>query len=135
MNKPMEVLLIEPDVVLRQLYAIKLSKTYLVHSVSSAQEAIDKLDNPKNNIAIIVLDIKLGANNGVEMIYEIRSYDDWLAIPIIILSSIPLSTIPKQSLVKYGVRQFLYKPSTIPSDLKRSIDMILGGAVGNEISH
>ena len=111
-------LLIEPDRILLQQYAYKLDRDFDVIAAANAQEAIDALDT-LDQIDLIVLDVHIGQNNGVELLHEIRSYDDWLEIPVIMLSSVPKNRLPVERLSKYGVERMLYKPQTAPHELLR----------------
>ena len=112
------VLIIEPDAILLDQYATRLEQDFEVWRAHTAQEAIDALDR-KHSFDLIVMDFNLGKNNGVEVLHEIRSYDDWLHIPVMMLSSIPKNRLPLTKLARYGVTHFLYKPQTAPHELLR----------------
>ncbi len=91
----------------------------------TAQDALDVLDEDGGNIDMIVMDFQLGANNGVEFLHEIRSYDDWASIPAIVLSSIPSNRVDEKRLGSYGVHRLLYKPHTSPRELLRQVSRAL----------
>jgi DNA-binding response OmpR family regulator len=114
----LRALLIESDAILLAQFDRKLRRNFDVTPVLTAQQAIDALDN-EDDFDVVILDFDLGRNNGVELLHEIRSYDDWLELPVIMLSSIPKNRLPISKLAKYGVEQFLYKPQTAPHELLR----------------
>lgn len=118
------MLLLEQDAILRRQYSTQVGKKYEVASAKSAQEALDILDDGIE-FDLIVMDINIDNNNGVEILHELRSYDDWLNIPIVILSSVPESRFAKMSLERYGVVRFLYKPMTSPPELVKIVSRVL----------
>lgn len=112
------VLVVEPDRVLLDQYCEPLARSFEVDAALTAQEAIDFLDNERT-YDLIVMDFQLGKNNGVEFLQEIRSYDDWIAVPVIVLSTLPKTSLARERLARYGVEAFLYKPQTAPHELLR----------------
>jgi DNA-binding response OmpR family regulator len=115
------ILLIETDKQLLEQYRRKLKTCFTVYAVNRAQQAIDILDGGSVVVDAIVMDINIDTNNGIEVLHEIRSYDDWVDIPIVILSSIPGNALDTERLSRYGVKKFLYKPHTLPKDLLREV--------------
>lgn len=115
------VLLVESDRLLADMYASALGKHCQVSLASNAQEAIDTLDN--NDVNVLVTDVLLGAHDGVEIIHEVRSYDDWFNLPIVVLSSLPEFDFPLDGkrLSRYGVSELLYKPATKPDQLLEAV--------------
>lgn len=115
------VLLVEPDYMLGDSYETALSKNYKVIVARNAQEAIDFIDGGK--IDLVITDTMISENNGIEILYEIRSYDDWLELPMIMLSSIPAHDFPiaHKDWRKYGIANFAYKPKTQPIDLVKMV--------------
>jgi len=120
MGKP-NVVLAEFDTFLADSYSSLLSKFFTIYHAKTAQQTIDILDTHK--IDLLITDTILGRHNGVEIIHEMRSYEDWAKIPVIILSSLPVADFPinKRSWTRYGIVSFLYKPVTKPGDLLREV--------------
>ncbi len=112
-------LLIEPDNVLLSQYGRKLAQHFDVVPTLNAQYAIDALDGDMSRFDLIVMDFGLGQNNGVEFLHEIRSYDDWATIPVVVMSSVPTNRLPLEKLETYGIQSVLYKPQTTPLELLR----------------
>jgi DNA-binding response OmpR family regulator len=118
----MRILLIEPDKVLAHLYHQALEGAgHVVCWTNGAQDAIHQADgfNPE----LVILELQLAAHNGVEFLYEFRSYSDWIDIPAVILSVVPqgASGLPEPTLEKLGVIDYLYKPETKLKDVVRTI--------------
>lgn len=109
----MHVLLIEPDCILAPAYRGALEVAgYSVDVVCSAQAAVHVADTHTPDV--VVLELQLPAHNGVEFMYEFRSYTEWLHIPILVHSYIPPSEY-EQAITLYkelGVRGLLHKPAT-----------------------
>jgi DNA-binding response OmpR family regulator len=80
-----QILLIEPDIVLANIYTKALThEGYRVVVAGDAQAAISLADKSKPDL--IIMEIQLVSHNGIEFIYELRSYPEWQDIPIIIQS-------------------------------------------------
>jgi DNA-binding response OmpR family regulator len=106
-----EILIIEPDVVLADIYAKALRlEGHNVVVTGDAQSAITIADGKKPDL--IVMEIQLASHNGIEFIYELRSYPEWQLIPIIIQSMVPLSEFNTKITGHLGVISYLYKSST-----------------------
>lgn len=118
------ILLVEYDQLLADIYWKVLQPPYQINFARDAQSSIDILDS--NKIDLIILDPQLGHHNGIELVHEIRSHDDWLSIPIVIMSSLPESEFPytKQAWERYGVTEFCYKVDTKPQKLKLIADKV-----------
>lgn len=113
-----KILLVESDRLLQKLYTTKLEQECRVFPVMRAQDAMDVLDDDSDSeVSVILMDIQVDANNGIELLHEIRSYDDWLDVPVLFLSSLPLSKLPIEKLKRYGVVKVLYKPQITPKSL------------------
>jgi DNA-binding response OmpR family regulator len=109
----MYVLLIEPDRILAATYQRALqSQGHKVTSAVSAQEAIYAADQQKPDV--VVLEIDLPRHNGVEFLYEFRSYNEWLKVPVIIHSFVPSTEFTRAATLQkeLGVVRVLYKPAT-----------------------
>jgi DNA-binding response OmpR family regulator len=121
----MNILLVEDDFDLGEMYGLQLKKAgHRVTWVRDAQSALDYLDD--NSVEIVLLDILLPANNGLNVLYELRSYPDWRKIPVFILSSIAaveLGASPEM-LKKLGVRKYLVKSETKPEQLCQELDLL-----------
>lgn len=108
-----QLLLIEPDSLLSQTYARVLAAAgHIVKCAHSAQQAVDSADETRPDL--VILELQLTAHNGIEFLYEFRSYAEWLQVPVIILSLVPPQEFLTNSLnwQLLGVGDYLYKPCT-----------------------
>lgn len=124
MKKP-RVVLIEQDQILGDLYVKQLAQRFSITHVRDAQSAIDVLD--KKGADVIVTDVLISSNNGIEVIHELRSYDDWSLIPIVVLSSLPAHSFPGANKLwqRYNISHFLFKPRTSPKTLMQTVSLAL----------
>jgi DNA-binding response OmpR family regulator len=105
------VLLIEPDGMLASLYGEALREHgYTVVVAKTAEQGVAAADAHRPDI--VVLELQMARHNGVEFLYEFRSYTEWQDIPIIVLTS-----LPEHDLSKYAL---LPKPLEITAVLKKS---------------
>jgi|AntRauTorcE11897_2_1112592.scaffolds.fasta_scaffold00099_14 CheY-like chemotaxis protein len=116
------ILLVEPDTILGKNYQqVLVSVGHDVQRSTSAAGALDALD--EQAIELIVLELLLGSHNGVEFLYEIRSYADLQGIPVIVHSSVAPATVrssPGYQLL--GIQQYLYKSDTTQAQLIEAVE-------------
>ena len=109
-----KVLIVEPDRKLGQIYANVLrSRKHRVALTMTAQDAVLAADANKPDV--VLLELQLTAHSGIEFLYELRSYTDWTAIPVIILSSVPPAEFEASRKLlanRLGVVAYHYKPQT-----------------------
>lgn len=121
----MYILLVEPDRVLGQTYseALKTAGHEVVWK-RSAQSALDSLDTKVPDL--IVLELQLGLHNGVEFMYEMRSYHEWQHIPVLVhtINHYSRSDIFEPALKQLGIVEVLYKPQTSLKRLIRTVENI-----------
>lgn len=109
----MGVLIIEPSrdlsLVISAAFARQKIKTNIAHSAQQAIKLADK-QTPK----AVVLEVLMHQHNGLEFIYEFRSYYEWLNIPIVIYTNLSRDELHiSENLAKdMGVKAHLYKPTT-----------------------
>lgn len=114
------LLLIEPDRPLARIYqSLFESDGYTVDVAGHAQDAVHAADD--NRPDIVVLELQLAGHNGIEFIYEFKSYTEWQGIPIIINSVIPQAAFGMnfQTQRLCDIVRYLYKPSTSLKRLRR----------------
>ncbi|HUD05588.1 MAG TPA: response regulator [Candidatus Saccharimonadales bacterium] len=120
-----QVLLIEPDKILADVY-----EQALIHDghdvviASEAQEAINAADQLKPDL--VIMEIQLMGHNGIEFLYEFRSYPEWSDIPVIVNSLIASEEFrSNKTLYKnLNVKTFLYKPRTSLRQLLEEVSRI-----------
>lgn len=121
-----KVLIVEPDKVLAGHYAAALRQagheTRLSHA---AQEAINVTDSWMPDV--VLLELQLGRHNGVEFLYELRSYTEWQHLPVVVNTLIPITNPGIRILLQgdQAVRAYHYKPATKLADILASIQRTL----------
>lgn len=120
----MKILIIEPDRLLARQYSQALKQVGDCNFVATAQEAITSIDESKPDL--IILELLLKAHNGVEFLYELRSYDDLHNLPIILHTYTPQEKFSSDETVLHelGIKDYLYKPETSLQQLALSAKRI-----------
>lgn len=120
------LLLIEPDKLLADTVSKYLNDNgYQVVCSDGAQDAILKIDKKKPQL--IILEVLLAEHNGIEFLYEMRSYPDLLNIPVIIFSRVGSDDlgISEKLKVDLMISNILYKPDTTMKKLLDSINDLI----------
>lgn len=118
----MNILLIEPDARLAAIYTQAFTNAgHGLRHAGSAQVAVHIADEFTPDVA--VLELQLVGHNGIEFIYEFRSYAEWKEIPIVLLTMVaPHSLgITNDLLGQLGIVDILYKPATNLQQLVRAV--------------
>lgn len=124
------VLLIEPDSVLAssvgRFLHIKKHQVVWKPDPQSAINAADRL-HPE----VVVLDLSLGSHNGIEFLYEFRSYPEWHNIPVILYNSHGQQEVEglEEAFLELGVKAVLHKPLTTLAQLAEKIGQLAPAAV------
>jgi DNA-binding response OmpR family regulator len=120
-----DVLLIEPNHLLAKSYKHALEGAgHKVRLCVKGQAAIEMAD--KRTPELIILELQLPGHNGLEFLYELRSYKEWQNIPVVILSIIPRGEVEDTvawSLLNVG--DYLYKPTTRLKQLIQAVDALV----------
>lgn len=123
------VLLVEPDRSLAESIIQKLSTRNTVVAdelnvlwAKTAQQAVQLAD--QNYPDVVVLELSLPKHNGLEFIYEFRSYHEWSQTPIIVFSMLRIDS--EIFFKDFGVAKYLYKPTTSLQRLLSEINQVLG---------
>jgi DNA-binding response OmpR family regulator len=121
------ILLLEPDTILAQTYQQALAQQgHHITWCASAQTAIDVVDTERPDI--VILEPQLANHNGIEFLYELRSYTEWQSIPVIIHSLIKFQN--QTAWQSLGVHTYLYKPHTSLATLQQTIGRALHATMG-----
>lgn len=121
-----KILLVEPDPLIARNIIKYLGRAG--HKVSfqpDPQSAVNIAD--KNRPDLVITDLWLSVHNGVEFLYEFRSYPDWLTVPIIIYSNVAPEELglPLAALEELKISAYHYKPETSLQTLAGSVDRVL----------
>ena len=117
----MRILLIEPDKILADIYSQALAESgHTVNWQPDAQQAVLAADERKPDA--VILELQLAAHNGVEFLYEFRSYSEWQDIPVVVLSTVPDVSLSPTLQSQLGVVAYHYKPRTTLKQLLEVLD-------------
>jgi CheY-like chemotaxis protein len=116
-----KLLIIEPDRILGDILKNDLEKAgHTVVIKRTAQTALDAVDNQPD---LIILEIQLGLHNGIEFLYELRSYPEWQHIPAVVHTMNP-HIHDKQftaAFAELGIHKIFYKPHTTTNELLQAV--------------
>lgn len=113
----MHVLLVEPDIIQATTYSEALRRRgHTVDHALGAQSAVHLADVHRPDA--VVLELQLPHHNGIDFLYEFRSYPEWLNIPVLVFTFVPPAELTQVTTLTQdlGVVRVLYKPET---DLER----------------
>lgn len=115
----------EPDQSLGKVYSKYFSQLgYLVKWSQSSNDALDYIDD--FNPDLIVLELQMTSHNGLELMYEIRSYPDWNNIKIMLNTSVKETMLKKSPTYRQlRVAKYIYKPSTTLQEMAVSIESLI----------
>jgi CheY-like chemotaxis protein len=125
-----KILLIEPDSLLANSYKLALETAgHIVKRATGAQDGIYLADEMSPDL--VILEMLIAEHNGVEFLYEFRSYPEWQKVPIIIHSLVPPNEFVdiKALWNVLSVSLYHYKPRTSLKQLIESVDELVGVAV------
>jgi DNA-binding response OmpR family regulator len=117
------ILLVEPDTKLANTYRTSLDAAgHTVLWKAHAQDAVYEADKFKPDM--VLLELQLAAHNGIEFLYEFRSYVDWQKIPVVLLTMVQPHAlqITPQNMEMLGIVRCLYKPATTLQQLRRAVN-------------
>lgn len=114
------ILLAEPDSTLGPLYKQALERAgNTVHWRKTAASAVSTLD--ELSIDVLILEIQMAVHNGIELLYEIRSYTDWNTVRVVLHTDIRSSRIDDRARRDLGIEQVLYKSDTSLAQLCEAV--------------
>ena len=118
------ILLIEPDRVLAQIYCQSLNEAgHIVTPCASAKAAVLAADQQTPDL--VILELQLIEHSGIEFLYEFRSYTEWQNIPVILHTQVPAGEFAGNWQLlrdELGATAYLYKPLTSLQGLSRAIN-------------
>jgi CheY-like chemotaxis protein len=114
----MRVLVVEPDKILAKTYVQQFLLAGLdVTLARDGQTAVQYIDELKPDV--LMVEMQLGAHSGIEFLHELRSYEDWADIPVIVNSSVPKEAfgVSEAAWQRLGVVRYFYKSKTSAKQL------------------
>lgn len=120
-----KVLLIEPDRILANVYTHALSTAgYEAQHAVTAEQAVQLADVTKPDV--VVVSMELARHNGVEFLYEFRSYNEWQDIPAIMVTSLPSTELLDDTILRQqlSIVSVLVRSQTHTDDLVRALNRV-----------
>lgn len=114
----MKILLLEDDHLLSKILTKHLSQAYEVTPVYDGDTALDKVES--NKFDVLILDSNVPGITGLELIKELRSYND--TTPIIMITAYQ-DTIHLKKAFTHGCNDYIKKPFEL-DELDMRIDNI-----------
>lgn len=111
-GKDFSILLVDDDVIDRELFVEAIAKTLIkcsIEQASGGEEAIAYLKNTPKHPNMIVLDLNMPLKDGRETLREIKAHKDLKYIPVMILST-SNSHFDVQQSYESGASLFMEKP-------------------------
>lgn len=116
------ILMIDDDQMMTECLSYALPQ----HEIQTCTNAIDALELVNQCLPdLLILDILLDGPDGFSLLNELITYSDTAKIPVIIVSSLDLSS---QNLTHYGVVAVLQKETMTPTTLQAAVRKALGYA-------
>ncbi|MGI0131148.1 MAG: response regulator [Thermoplasmata archaeon] len=118
-SEVIDVLLIEDDPAVLEMYRLKLSLDgYRVSVATDGDEGLARARELRPDI--VFLDIRLPRKDGLEVLQALRADSDTAGIPVVILSNYGERELVDRGL-RLGALEFLIKAHTTPSSLSDGI--------------
>ncbi len=115
------ILLVEDDEFITQMYSRKLEEEgYEVLSFPDATEAKKSLQEGVMEINLILLDILLPTISGYDFLKWIKSYDQYIDIPVIMLSNLS-GQVDIDKGYNLGAVDFIVKSNYTPNEVVRKV--------------
>ena len=120
MSDEVQVLFIEDDPTVAQMYKLKLELDgYSVTMAKDGEEGLQLAGKIKPDI--IFLDIRLPKMDGFAVLENLRANKETVHIPVVILSNYGERELVERGL-KLGALEYLIKSQTTPANLSRGVE-------------
>lgn len=120
----MKLLLVDDDVFLRDMYAIKFGESgFTVDAAGTAEQALLKLEQA-DDFDVVLMDMVMPGMNGIELMGEIkRTYPDRHPCLIILSNQGQESDVADAK--RAGAAGYIVKAQAIPSDVVTKVSEIV----------
>jgi DNA-binding response OmpR family regulator len=121
--KKKRVLLLESDVILGACYVEALSEDgFLVDWAKTAEGAIRLAD--KHTPDVVVVELQIAEHNGVEFLYEFKSYAEWITVPVVVHTQLNATEIASVAALPVGLKivAVLHKSHTSLTELCNAVE-------------
>ncbi len=115
-NNKKRVLAVDDDVIILTRISNILRHSYDLVTINSGMRALRYLKQEKPDL--ILLDVRMAQQDGIETLREIRKMDECKDIPVIMLTGVENKDTVVES-ARLGIRDYLLKPFSSVELLKR----------------
>ena len=115
-NNKKRVLAVDDDVIILTRISNILRHSYDLVTINSGMRALRYLKQEKPDL--ILLDVRMAQQDGIETLREIRKMDECKDIPVIMLTGVENKDTVVES-ARLGIRDYLLKPFSSLELLKR----------------
>ena len=119
MADPAKILIVDDDMVLREMYEARIKEEgYSILSASDGEEALEKATREKPDL--IILDIMMPKVNGIDVMKKLRLDPETAGIPIILLTAL-VREIDKIKELMRDYDYYLVKSEIMPGEVMNKI--------------
>jgi DNA-binding response OmpR family regulator len=119
------ILLVEDDNFIRQMYATKIEELGIDICTASKQEEVRAiLEDKKKQISVILLDLILPDVSGFDILKWLKKQEGFKDIPVIVLSNLS-SQADINHAFELGVVEYIVKSNYTPTEVMRTVQKYL----------
>ena len=111
-NKKQMVLVVDDEMINREILGQILSEDYTVIFAEDGKKGLAAIRDHRNDLALILLDLVMPGIHGLDLLKLIKSNKEMKHIPVIVLTSDHKSEVPSLQL---GASDFIPKPILFPN--------------------
>ena len=119
LNVRRSILIVDDEVVNQQILGTILDQDYEILYASDGIEALERIEEHKDDIALIMLDLIMPRMGGVELIGRIREDSELKNIPVIVLTADQKTEV---ECLQLGAFDFIPKPYPAPEIIKARVN-------------
>ena len=116
------VLIVDDELINRELLSAMLSQTFEIETASNGQEAMTMLTQPDANYSLILLDLMMPVMDGFEVIERCQKDEALKRIPIIVMTSEKSAEVRS---IRMGAADFITKPYDMPEVILARCERII----------
>lgn len=121
-RKKRRVLMVDDELINRELLEAILSLNYEVFSASNGKEAMDMLYNAEEPYSLILLDLLMPQMSGFEVLQACKEDEKLREIPIIVMTSEKSAEVRS---IRLGASDFITKPYRMPEVILARCERII----------
>ena len=116
------VLIVDDELINRELLSAMLSQTFEIETASNGQEAMTMLTQPDATFSLILLDLMMPVMDGFEVIERCQKDEALKRIPIIVMTSEKSAEVRS---IRMGAADFITKPYDMPEVILARCERII----------